>query len=748
MEQYNPLLPTPPEPSNTWTRPLGLAVERLVRFLKGLQRDGDSFVFNLPVTVPAFVSSRYITHPANGCVADGVTDNSAALAALASGHYYVPAGTFKVSTAGTTTIPAGVTLEFEKGALFDTGATSTLVFAGGIVAGAFQVFRHTAGVSASDVRFTGTGREVRASWWGVVGDGATDCTYAMRAFGTSLILASGANRLLVDVVGTVVSDTLAIFYTGARIHGLGKGLTTLKRKAGFSHLTPFLANVNEAVAADGCELAHLTIDGNRANVVGSASGDGNAMGFRVVGFTNLSVHHVSITGCWTDGLYIGKGTAATQNVHVSECEITNCRRNNISVVHCTGGSVTRCRLTSATGTAPQCGLDVEPLTGETVSDFLIADNYFGSCTGDGISIFGGVGGTLTRITVKGNHCVSNTGHGIKLTLSATVSTGKIDVTGNVCSLNGGDGIQVLATSTTSYDYNLILGNRCESNTGNGIRIEHSAWNLVSGNRCTSNGAAGIFVTGDTAEGNTLVGNTCMLNTTQGIYLFSTSKYNGVVGNTSMQNQNYGILFSTGVTDCKVVGNTVAENSQQTDVTYDGIALTTNCDRNLIQGNSSRRGALAKKQRWGFSIATSDCDANVVGQNDFYDGGSTGYARDLGTGTIVQVQEGLTADAGDADYTYTPWSNPASVIYATTRTASRSATFLNAGALKGMRGRVAVRSGGLFDVLVKDNGGTTLTALNGTGKSAEVVFNGSAWVLVSTGGQQAVSFATALKWGNA
>jgi parallel beta-helix repeat protein len=279
-------------------------------------------------------------------------------------------------------------------------------------------------------------------------------------------------------------------------------------------------------------------------------------------------------------------------------------------------------------------------------------------------------------------------------------------------------------------------------------VEHSSWNLIAGNYVISNGAAGIFVTGDTAESNNVVGNYSLLNTTQGIYLFSTGKYNAVRGNQVVQNQNYGILVSSGVSDCQITGNTVNENSQQTDATWDGITLTTNCDRNFIAGNTVRRGAGAKKQRYGINIDTSTCDGNVFGQNDCYDGGSTAYARDAGTGTIVQVQDGLTADAGDADYTHTPWSNPASVIYATTRTAARSVTFQNAGALKGMRATVSVQSGGAFDVLAKNNAGTTLAALGGNGARAEVVFNGTAWVLLSVGQQQSVTFATTLKWGSA
>lgn len=634
MESFIPLLPSPPEPNNNWTRPLGLAVEKLIRFLKGMKRDGSDFVFDNTVFVPGFVSRRYVTHPDNGCVGDGVTNNSAALAALASGHYYVGAGTYKVTTAGTVTVPAGVTLEFERGALLDVGSSTTLVIAGAVVAGSFQIFRHTAGTSASDVRFTGTTREVRASWWGIVGDNATNNTFALRVWMTSLIPATGSALLLLDVQGTIVTDTLAMFRTAARVHGLGVGLTELKMKSGFSGSAPLLSNQNETVVADGCELAHLTLNGNRANVSGAATGDGNAMGFRVCGFTNLSVHHVAFKDCWTDGLYIGLGTAATQNVHVNECTFTNCRRNNISVVHCLGGSVTRCRATGATGTAPTAGIDVEPLTGETVSDFLIQGNYFGSNAGHGVQIHGGVGGTLTRVRVVGNHCISNTLSGIALSLSATVSTGKVDVAGNTCYGNTVDGIAVVSTSVTSYDYNQVTGNRCEANGGQGIRIEHSAWNAVTGNLCTGNTGSGILVTSDTSESNLIEGNHCMLNGVRGIYLFATAKYNRVSGNTCGRNQTDGIALRSGTSECSVVGNTVMENSQATDATSDGILIDNDCDRNLIQGNQVRRGALAKRQRYGININSANCDANTLGPNDTYDGGTTANENDAGTTTFT------------------------------------------------------------------------------------------------------------------
>jgi parallel beta-helix repeat protein len=739
VEQFNPLGPTP-GPHEGWFRFMGLTLERLVRFLRGLKRSGDTFVFDLPLQAQAFVSRRYVTHPDNGCVADNATDNSAAIAALASGHYFVPTGTYKFTTAGTISVPAGVTLEFERGAIFDVGTSTTLIVAGDLVAGAHQIFRHTVGTSASAVRFTGPGRTVRASWWGVVGNGITDCTFAMQAALSARITASDSHVVLVDVAGVIVSDTLS-YCDGQRIRGLGAALTTLKRKANFSGAAAFLKNVDEATLAEGVEIAYLTIDGNRANVSGASSGDGNAMGIRAAGVSNMSIHHCVIKDCWTDGIYIGKGTATTANVHVSECVVTNCRRNNVSVVHCAGWSVTRCALTAATGTAPESGIDIEALTGETVTDGEVSNCTVSGNDSVGIAVYFGTGGTMERIRVLNNSCSGNGLHGILIGASTGVSTaGRVLVSGNDCASNLGAGIAIVATSTTNLDYNQVTGNRCRSNGTYGIHVEHSAWNVLANNTCSSNTLSGIILTSDTSEGNLVTGNLCSLNGGRGIYLFSVSRHNAVRANTCVRNQEHGIYATNASSDTLIVGNTSSENSQLADATYDGIRLNTNCDRCLIVGNVTRRGALANKQGYGLNINTSDCDSTIVGQNDFYDGGSTAFARDAGTNTLVQVQEGLTADAGDAAYTHTPWSNAANVLYATAITADRIVTFQNAGALKGMRGTVVRRSTatGAFNVLVKDNAGVNTLATLAVGQRCDVVFNGSAWVLAGRGGVYAAA----------
>jgi len=61
-------------------------------------------------------------------------------------------------------------------------------------------------------------------------------------------------------------------------------------------------------------------------------------------------------------------------------------------------------------------------------------------------------------------------------------------------------------------------------------------------------------------------------------------------------------------------------------------VSSNSDYNNIQGNTVRRGTETNKQKYGIRIDSISGDANLVANNDCYQGGETAGISDFGTGT--------------------------------------------------------------------------------------------------------------------
>jgi parallel beta-helix repeat protein len=138
---------------------------------------------------------------------------------------------------------------------------------------------------------------------------------------------------------------------------------------------------------------------------------------------------------------------------------------------------------------------------------------------------------------------------------------------------------------------------------------------------------GLGISLDSSSNNTITGNTCQGNG-DGIFLYFSS-YNNIVGNTIQGNDLYGIEFYSSSNNT-VVGNSVLGNSQGSAWTFDGIYINYECDYNLISSNMIRH---QDKQMYGINIASSDCDNNLVINNDLYQAGSTQDFYDAGTGTV-------------------------------------------------------------------------------------------------------------------
>ena len=126
---------------------------------------------------------------------------------------------------------------------------------------------------------------------------------------------------------------------------------------------------------DDVEVSGGRIVGERGRHLGTAGEWGH--GIQIVGASRVTVRDLRISDCWGDGICIG-----AKNVHggprvlstdvvIDRVVSTGNRRQGLSI----GGSrrvrVSHCEFSHTAGTAPQCGIDIEPDKPDATTDVRI-----------------------------------------------------------------------------------------------------------------------------------------------------------------------------------------------------------------------------------------------------------------------------------------------------------------------------------------------------------------------------------------
>lgn len=114
-------------------------------------------------------------------------------------------------------------------------------------------------------------------------------------------------------------------------------------------------------------ISNVTISGGQ--IQGERYGHGSSggewgMGIGVYDGRNITISNVKISDCWGDGIYLGSRNenntkAGCREITISDCNLINNRRNNLSIVCADDVTINGCAFRDANGTAPQYGIDIE-----------------------------------------------------------------------------------------------------------------------------------------------------------------------------------------------------------------------------------------------------------------------------------------------------------------------------------------------------------------------------------------------------
>tara|TARA_R110002049_G_scaffold307988_1_gene510495 strand:+ start:521 stop:1675 length:1155 start_codon:yes stop_codon:yes gene_type:complete len=123
----------------------------------------------------------------------------------------------------------------------------------------------------------------------------------------------------------------------------------------------------------------LKVEGDRYRRIDPDNKHGEwGMGLMIKSSENIKVYNPTITKCWGDGIYIGRGDVEKPNndVLIYQAIIDDNRRNGISIICGRDIEIIEPLVSNTKGTSPESGIDIEPNGPDDVIDnILIKDAY-------------------------------------------------------------------------------------------------------------------------------------------------------------------------------------------------------------------------------------------------------------------------------------------------------------------------------------------------------------------------------------
>jgi uncharacterized phage protein (TIGR02218 family) len=330
------------------------------------------------------------------------------------------------------------------------------------------------------------------------GDGVTDATSAINAAITSL---PGDGGTVVIPDGTYLIDpTVSIQPVSNMWLKLSAGTVLKSTYTALDHkyavLMQGLSNV---------EISGGTILGYRdlwAPVTGTTSEWGHCIA--CYGCAHVTVRDITLRKAVGDGMSIGghSGVASTDVVIDNVLSEDN-RRQGLSIVWADGVTVSDSTFQRINGTSPECGIDIEPESGNVAQNITITNCKFYANHKYGINILkrGGITATVDAITITGCTVGGSSLNGNLSNGIVTVNASNVTVSGNTISYNKATGLRSTSTTNLAVSGNTFLHNY----TQNGIDNTDTAHLLASGLNSPQTDPHVLIVT--SASGQSITNNT-------------------------------------------------------------------------------------------------------------------------------------------------------------------------------------------------------------------------------------------------
>jgi len=203
-------------------------------------------------------------------------------------------------------------------------------------------------------------------------------------------------------------------------------------------------------AVNNVEFCNLRLVGERyTHDLSGSSTDEWCHGIQIIGAQHVTVRACIISDCTGDGICVGRYNGVDPS-DIIICDVV-CTGNRRQALSLTGGDTLQVydsEFSNTYGTAPQNGIDIEPMGGANLSNITIDNCLIRNNSGDGIELnANGTATSVTNLTVQNCLLAENYWHGIAVHGSGTIDTGGIY--GNAFYQNGNIGLS-LADSPTNY----------------------------------------------------------------------------------------------------------------------------------------------------------------------------------------------------------------------------------------------------------------------------------------------------------
>jgi parallel beta-helix repeat protein len=368
-----------------------------------------------------------------------------------------------------------------------------------------------------------------------------------------------------------------------------------------------------------------TLQGNRTTPSGSNQ---NGVGIEIRGGTSGETHiHISdmiIKDWWTDGIgtFTSGAQTGSRDILIENVNITNCRRQGISITGANVGTDNMIRIkdfyiTNIGGLgSAENGIDIEPDADEMIENVVIDGGYISGCSGSGLAVINGATGSTRNVMISNTVLENNTKYG-SLVQAMGVKFSNCRIRGN-----GYDGIYTDALLGELTIDNCDIG----GNSLAGVSFYDGKRHILSNSRITSNLREGVRVGSTPTAG----------------FPDSVKIIGNYVGYNGMPTTGYVGIDVKSARQCDVIGNTVEMSGKH------GISLqyagTYVVDNNTIMAN----GRLTTASYNGIQVAgwvrQARITNNIVRMAKLY---HTGTAQAGGTSTQIILDTG--ADPNNKTY---------------------------------------------------------------------------------------------------